>query len=403
MISSTSTPTSSSTRCSPATEHHRGRATDEREAEAGPDCRFSDPRDHAEADVARPELTARLGGAGQEAHVAVGLDAEHHRLGHLLAVRAPPGARAHAGRTGRLRNSRSSATARLLGCASSTPRSPSIRSRSAAVAPPQREVQSPRRSLHRCTFCRPRPLLFSTVIPSGPTVSAQDASSSVQTRARVARSSARILDARNGTKHVSSSSTPSAAKAGAKGATSAIGRPAASSASTRWMAVSCAWRRLHKASGDGPPRNVQHWVAGPMAMPPRARRRARATRPRTSRRTRRPRAIDRRPPPNRRIGSRCAPRPRSRSPSGARHRGGGSGHAPPSRDTTAPVRPERPHERPPSGVRPRGAASRCGWRSPWARAQLVSRFSGGPSRRRACRWLRCPARATASRSRGSAG
>ena len=51
-------------------DEHRGRASDEREAEAGPDCRFNDPRDHAEADVARPAPSPRCRGARQEANVA---------------------------------------------------------------------------------------------------------------------------------------------------------------------------------------------------------------------------------------------------------------------------------------------------------------------------------------------
>ena len=55
-----------------------------------------------------------------------------------------------------------------------------------------------------------------------------------------------------------SSSMPSAANpAGYSGAA-----PAASSASARWMAVSWAWRRVQKASGDGAAMNVAHSTAG---------------------------------------------------------------------------------------------------------------------------------------------
>ena len=86
------------------------------------------------------------------------------------------------------------------------------------------------------------------VTPSSSRCSVQTASTSRQRTAMVVGCSVRNVVERRGTKPVSSSSTPSAAKGGANGLAAL---PAASSASTRWIAVSCAWRRAHMASGDG--------------------------------------------------------------------------------------------------------------------------------------------------------
>ena len=111
------------------------------------------------------------------------------------------------------------------------------------------------------------------------------------------------------------------------------GCAAASSASTRWMAVSWACRRAHMARGEGAGRKVQHSGRGvrrpvhrPAGCSPRA-----ASRP-----ARRRRARCRRRRRARRPTAPCAPRRRSRWPSGARRPCAARGPAPSTPGRSAP-------------------------------------------------------------------
>ncbi len=114
--------------------------------------------------------------------------------------------------------------------ASKTPRSPSIRSRSVPArfhrhrdtdrSPAPRTVHDARMPPTPASESESASASARTVTPSGPMLSAQAASSSLQRNPSLAGSSARRAVERRGTKHVKSSSTPSAANAGVNGATS---------------------------------------------------------------------------------------------------------------------------------------------------------------------------------------
>ena len=117
------------------------------------------------------------------------------------------------------------------------------------------------RTVHAASVA-PAPALEGQALVATPLVSirnSQAASSSVHATPSVVGDSARKEVERRGTKQVNSSSAPSAAKAAEKALRA---MPAATSASTRWMAVSWAWRRAHMASGDGAGKKVQHSRSG---------------------------------------------------------------------------------------------------------------------------------------------
>ena len=201
----------------------------------------------------RPDAAVR----GYEAVLAGGGEPEHDGLGRLLAAgsspppaaRRPPHPLAHVWRL-------SSAPADLDGCRRTDrarrdrPRSTMPRCRIGSTK--RGTGRPPRRApVHAASLSPESSPLRRPGLVVTPSVSIRKrprASTSVHATPSVVGDPARKEADRRGTKHVNSSSAPSAAKAAGK---TLRAMPAASSASTRWMAVSCAWRRAHMASGDG--------------------------------------------------------------------------------------------------------------------------------------------------------